>query len=66
MPVIAGILYVICGAAGIISLLVMKSGLLAWYDTGGVGSLLVGAAGIVIVCFGFASLFDRRQPPSQR
>jgi uncharacterized membrane protein YuzA (DUF378 family) len=60
------LIYVICGAAGIISLLVMKSGLLAWYDTGGVGSLLVGAAGIVIVCFGFATLFDRRQPPSQR
>lgn len=66
MPAIIAVIYAICAAAGIIFLLVMKSGLLAWYDTGGVGSLLVGAAGIVIVCFGFASLLDRRQPPSQR
>jgi hypothetical protein len=45
MPVLIVMFYAICGAAGIIFLLVMKSGLLAWYDTGGVGSLLVGAAG---------------------
>lgn len=59
------LIYATCGAAGIVSLLVLKSGLLAWYDTGGVGGLLVGAVSVVIVCFCFASLFDRRQPPPQ-
>lgn len=65
MPALTGIIYVICGAAGLVSLLVLKSGLLAWYDTGGIGGLLVGAASIIIVFFGFATLVDKRQPPNR-
>jgi hypothetical protein len=65
MPVLFALIYAICGAAGIIFLLVMKSGLLAWYDTGGVGALLVGAVAVAITCLGFATLVDKRQPPDR-
>lgn len=65
MPALIALLYAVFGAAGLLSLLVLKSGLLAWYDTGGVGGLLVGAGSVVIVCFGFATLFDKRWPPRQ-
>lgn len=65
MPILFALIYAACGVAGLICLLVLKSGLLAWYDTGGVGGLLVGAIGVAITCLGFATLVDKRQPPDR-